>query len=105
MIRIIMAEACSKYSGIPNQISFKGAVQIINQFMPILSCKGISSKLIFDKMLRLIVKNKIGNRPGRQEPRAVKRRRKLFPLLHVNRSIAKMKLKKERNRTVFRNAA
>ena len=100
-----MAEACNKYSGIPNEVSFKGAVQIINQFMPILSKNGSSSKLIFEKMLLLIIKNKIGNRPGRHEPRAVKRRRKPFPLLHVNRVVEKMKLEKQRNRMILKNAA
>jgi hypothetical protein len=105
IIRIIMAEACNQYSGIPNQISFKGTVQIINQFMPYFSNDGILNKLIFDNMLRLVVKNKIGNRPGRLEPRAVKRRRKPFPLLHVPRNIAKLKLEKKREKILLRKAA
>jgi len=105
IIRIMMAEACNKYGGIPNQISFKGTVQIINQFMPILSNTKLSDNLIFEKMLHLIVRNKIGNRSGRQEPRAVKRRRKPFPLLHVRRDIAKMKLEKQRNKMLLRKVA
>lgn len=84
-IRIIMAEACSKYSGIPNQASFKGTVQLINQFMPFLLKGGDSKKETYAKLLSLIVKNKVGNRPGRSEPRMVKRRRKPFPLLHRSR--------------------
>lgn len=48
IIRVIIAEACCKYSGTPNQISFKGTVQIINHFMPILANNGISKNLIFD---------------------------------------------------------
>jgi hypothetical protein len=105
IIRVIMAEACSKYSGIPNQISFKGTVQLINQFMPILSNSRVSSNLIFENMLKLIVKNKVGNRPGRQEPRAIKRRGKPFPLLHVRRDIAKKKLEKQMKKMMLKNAA
>jgi len=105
IIRIMIAEACNKYCEIPNQISFKGTVQIINQFMPILSNNRGADNLIFENMLRLIVKNKIGNRPGRQEPRAVKRRRKPFPLLHVKRDIAKMRLEKQRNKMLLSKVA
>lgn len=56
-------------------------------------------------MLCLITKNKIGNRPNRQEPRAIKRRRKPFPLLRINRVFAQMKLEKQRNRMRLKNAA
>lgn len=46
IIRIIMAEVCIRYSGIPNQISFKGTVQTVNQFIPYFLDGGISNKLI-----------------------------------------------------------
>ncbi len=38
------------------------------------------------------VKNKIGNRAGRIEPRAIKRRPKAFPLLKKSRDVEKNKL-------------
>lgn len=95
LIRIIIAEACSKDSLHPNHISFKGTIQLLNQFMPhFLS----SNNNLYADLLQMIVKNRIGNRPGRVEPRVVKRRRKPFPLLHKKRSILKtgLLIKKER---------
>ena len=33
-IRLIMAEACVKHDALPWQVSFKGTVQLIDEFMP-----------------------------------------------------------------------
>lgn len=105
VIRIMIAEACNRHDGVPNRISFKGTVQIVNKFMPYFSKNRTSNKLIFEQMLLLIIKNKIGNRPGRQEPRAVKRRRKPFPLLHVKRDITKLKLRIKQEKMLLKEAA
>jgi hypothetical protein len=104
-IRIIMAEACSRYSGIPNQVSFKGTMQLINQFMPFLLKNSSSGNEAYDKMLSLIVKNKIGKRPGRSEPRMVKRRHKPFPLLHKARIVEKNKLMRKIEKRLLKKAA
>jgi hypothetical protein len=53
------------------------------------------NKIMYDYLLELIVKNKIGNRPGRMEPRAIKRRPKAFPLLQKPRQVEKTKLMKK----------
>lgn len=99
IIRAIMAEACEQHDTLPNQISFKGAVQLLNQFMPQYSPnKPAINAEIYETMLALIVKNKVGNRSGRVEPRKVKRRRKPRPLLHGHRKneIAKLERRKEK---------
>jgi hypothetical protein len=41
----------------------------------------------------LVAEQSIGNRPGRIEPRAVKRRLKSYPLLNENRVMARGKVK------------
>lgn len=41
IIRIMMAEACSRHGKLPWEISFKGTVQLLNQFMPIFLYSGI----------------------------------------------------------------
>lgn len=93
IIRTIIAEACSKHGEIPNQISFKGALQLLNQFMPYLSRAQKSCHVnMYHELLKKIVLNKIGNRPKRIEPRAVKRRRKPFPLLKNSRQLEREKL-------------
>jgi len=45
-------------------------------------------------LFALISQQKIGNRPGRTEPRAVKRRPKPFPLLMKPREEARAEIKK-----------
>lgn len=105
-IRIIMAEACERHNMLPWKISFKGSMQQINSFSPyFLNSNEEKNKMLFAEMLQLIVKNKIGNRPGRVEPRAVKRRPKAFPSLSRPRSIEKNRLMRKVEKMISRNAA
>jgi hypothetical protein len=91
-IRIIMADSCIKGDAKPWQISFKGSIQLINEFMPYFLCSTTRNEIMYSELLKLIVQNKIGNRPGRVEPRALKQRRKDFPMLNRPRSMEKMRL-------------
>ena len=105
-IRIIMAQACEQHNALPWKISFKGSVQQINSFSPyFLSGSEEKNKILYAEMLQLIVKNKIGNRPGRTEPRAVKRRPKAFPLLSKPRIIERIRLTKKIEKRILKNAA
>ena len=93
IIRIIMAEACSQHQANPNKISFKGTVQLLNQFMPrFLGVKESERASIYRALLSTVILNKIGDRPGRVEPRAVKRRRKSFPALNNSRKVERNKI-------------
>lgn len=104
-IRIIMAEACLKHHKLPWQVSFKGAVQLILSFAPhFLNSTKEKNKILYTQMLSLIVKNKIGNRPGRVEPRMIKLRKKPFPLLKNPRKIEKERLERKINKMILRNA-
>jgi hypothetical protein len=105
IIRILIAEACSKHFGVPNHVSFKGTVQLLNQFMPIFLNVRTSNCEIYNTFLRLIVSNEVGNRPGRIEPRAVKRRPKPFPRLHNGRQIEKEKILKKIQRKMLKRSA
>lgn len=104
-IRLIMAEACVQHDAIPNQVSFKGAVQLLNKFMPhFISSNEARNKMMYAELLRKIVKNTIGNRPGRIEPRAVKKRPKPFDTLNRPRSVEKTMLMRKIDRMTSRNA-
>lgn len=104
-IRIIMAEACENHNAIPSKISFKGSVQQINSFSPyFLNSSEEKNKILYSEMLQLIVQNKIGNRPGRVEPRAVKRRPKAFPSLSRPRSVEKKRLMRKVEKMILKNA-
>ena len=104
-IRIIMAEACDQHNAIPSQVSFKGAVQLLNKFMPhFLHSNSKKNQIIYAELLKNLVKNKIGDRPGRVEPRRVKRRPKSFDTLNRPRFIEKAKLERKLQRLISRNA-
>lgn len=104
-IRIIIAAACEKYNALPWKISFKGTVQLVHSFMPhFVNSSEEKNKMLYAEMLKLIIQNKIGNRPGRVEPRAVKRRPKAFPSLSKPRIVEKMKLMKKIEKRLLRNA-
>ena len=104
-IRIMIAEACSQHDATPNQISFKGTVQLMNNMMPhFLNSNKARNKIMYAELLRKIVKNKVGNRPGRIEPRAVKRRRKPFPALNRPRIFEKEKLMKKIEKMILKSA-
>lgn len=104
-IRIIMAEACNQRNTMPHQISFKGTVQLLNKFMPyFINASDERNKMMFSELLKNIVKNKIGNRPGRVEPRRIKRRQEQFDTLNRPRFIEKAKLERKLQRLIARNA-
>jgi hypothetical protein len=102
IIRHIMVNACIEHNMLPNKVSFKGTIQLLNEFMPyLLTC---SSKkkwwLFYNELLRLIVTKRVGDRPGRCEPRAVKTRQKTFPVLKKTRKIEQVKLQKKLNKII-----
>jgi hypothetical protein len=80
LIRKIMAQAAIGHDKIPREISFKLALQVFYAFRQAgLLCDGDYKN--YDRMLKAIAYKRINNRPGRIEPRMVKRRPKAFPRL------------------------
>jgi len=73
IIRYMMAQAGKNNKTNPRNLSFKKALQSFNSF-----CRNASIKIcvLFDVMLREIARCKLVIRPGRKEPRVVKRRPK-----------------------------
>ena len=104
-IRIIIAEACKKHNALPWRISFKGSVQLIHSFMPhFVNSSEQKNKVLYTELLRLIIQNKIGNRPGRIEPRVVKLRPKSYPFMSKPRIVARVRLMKKIEKKILRNA-
>ena len=96
LIRKVMAQAAAKHGLDPRTLSFKGALQTLNAFaLPLLSCAAPCLPDVIDALLEAIVRHRVGNRPGRFEPRARKRRPKPYPLLTCPRAEARtLELKK-----------
>ena len=87
LIRCIMAEASALYDVQLERLSFKGTVDALRQFMNAMARARSRKKRqqLWLDMLRTIACDLLPLRPGRREPRAVKRRPKQFPRLIVPR--------------------
>ncbi len=86
LIRMMMAQAAVRGACLPRQISFKHTVQLCNAWT---QRAGADSVVHFDALLVLIAQQRVGDRPGRIEPRAVKQRPKPYPLLTQPRCSAR----------------
>jgi len=91
LIRCLMAEAAQACAGAIERLSFKGTVDSLRQFSTAIAqarSRGKKNHLMA-QLLELIAKDKVPERPGRREPRAVKRRPK--PYQKLNRPRRQMK--------------
>jgi hypothetical protein len=84
LIRCLLAQAGLRYAVGPECLSFKGTVDSIRQFAGALAQARSrkKQKQILDRLLEVIARDPLPERSGRNEPRAVKRRPKPFPLLN-----------------------
>jgi hypothetical protein len=89
LIRGIMAEAAQAAEVRPRAQSFKGALHTIRGFEETHLYDPVRIKADLPRLVSLIGKTRVGDRPDRYEPRAVKRRPKPHPLLRMPRRKAK----------------
>jgi Transposase DDE domain len=92
LIRLLMAQAAYFTQRLPRQLSFKHAVQIgiaLPQYRDLILQDG-KRGILFE----LIAQQRVGNRPHRIEPRAVKQRPKPYPLLTQPRDSARENIRK-----------
>jgi hypothetical protein len=74
LLRTVMAVAADENDLKPRQLSFKGAKQALTAFAPKLEAARPEQRAsLLDAMLAAIAYHRVGNRPGRWEPRARKR--------------------------------
>ncbi len=91
LLRTVMAIAAHENDIEPRQVSFKGAKQALTAFAPKMEAARPEDRAaLIDVMLLTIAYHRVGNRPGRWEPRARKRRPKRRPWLTQPRHIAKL---------------
>jgi DDE family transposase len=84
LVRCLMAEAVATYQVDLERVSFKGSVDALRQYSGAISQarnKRMRDQLWQDLLLNL-ARDLVPYRPNRQEPRAVKRRPKPYPLLN-----------------------
>ncbi len=92
LIRMTMAKSALLADVLPRQLSFKHSLQLWRAWRDQSPCLDDVPALAL--LLELIAKNTVGNRPGRIEPRAVKRRPKPYPLLTTPRGEARAAVRK-----------
>ena len=72
-----MALAAAENGMEPRQVSFKGAKQAVTAFAPKIEAAPPEGRAaLIDALLRTVAYHRVGDRPGRWEPRARKRRPK-----------------------------
>jgi len=94
VVRGLMARAARAAGVRPRELSFTGALQTLNAFLPYLGRAASEAEWsrLWGEMVRALGQHRVGDRPGRYEPRAVKRRPKNYTRLNEPRAKARKRL-------------
>lgn len=98
-IRTVMAQAAAMHDVLPRTISFKGTMQTLEAFQPLLELQadeGEAHRLaLYQELLRAVATHRVADRPDRFEPRVKKHRRNHYGWLTEPRSEVKRKMAKD----------
>ncbi len=89
LMRLIMMQSALLVGILPRSISFKHCIQL---WLTGVQQVDLLDQVQYDRLLLLISQQRVNNRPGRIEPRAVKRRPKQYSLLGVPREQARQQI-------------
>lgn len=93
LVRAAMAQAASFAGVLARALSFKGAMQLLNAYhQQLRHSAGARTAVMIAHVMGAVAMLRPPWRPGRVEPRAVKRRPKPHPLLTVPRTIARAQI-------------
>lgn len=98
LIRTIIAQAATKHDIAPRTISFKGAIQTLEAFQPVIAIQGERNSVVllnlYQQLLDAIAIHRVADRPDRFEPRLRKRRPKHYAFLRKPRAVIKREMAK-----------
>jgi hypothetical protein len=98
LIRTILAQAAHKHDLEPRSISFKGAIQTLEAFQPVIALQGEHDGAyrlrLYHNLLDAIATHRVADRPNRYEPRLRKRHAKNFAYLRKPRAQIKRDMAK-----------
>jgi hypothetical protein len=99
LIRCLQGEASRQHEVPQERLSFKGSVDAVRQFSGALAQAGSKKKrnALRARLLEVIAQDEVPDRPGRREPRAVKRRPKPCAWLTAPRHQFKETLHRSKN--------
>ncbi len=93
LLRGVLARSATEAGVLPRDLSFRGAVQTLLGLAPVLSAAGgVGYEEGLKRLWVAVATHRVGNRPDRVEPRAIKRRRRNYPLLNEPRKLARQRL-------------
>ena len=99
LIRTIIAQAASKHCLEPRSISFKGTIQTLEAFQPVIAIQGQQNAVVrmnlYQQLLNSIATHVVADRPDRFEPRRIKRRHGKYDLLTKPRNKMKRQMLKQ----------
>ena len=97
LIRTTAANAAALHGKQARQISFTGTCQYVLSSWQLISCGVLTADQFGEHcrvLLARIAKCEVANRPGRLEPRVLKRRRHGYPLMQKPRNVLRQELRK-----------
>lgn len=86
LVRMAMLASGLRFCVSPTKLSFTGAMRALEDFASSLRLAGSHTKQQWENLLETICELRVGNRPGRQEPRELKRRPKKYKLMQTPRN-------------------
>ena len=94
LIRTIMVQAATKHDIEPRTISFKGTLQTLEAFQPVIALRGQDDAAfcmhLYQELLNCVATHRVANQPDRYEPRLRKRRPKHYAFLRKPRNEVKL---------------
>src|SRR6516165_3040644 len=98
LIRTIIAQAAAKHRKEPRSISFKGAIQTLEAFQPVIAIlgerNGLARANLYQQLLDAIATHQVADRPDRFEPRLRKRGDNHYSYLRKPRAVIKREMAK-----------
>mgnify|MGYP001605667295 CR=1 FL=1 len=94
LLRGVMTESAKRNGVTPRQLSVKGTMQTVESFTPAMMAVE-NSDVLYDAMLTSVATHRVGNRPGRLEPRYKKRRPAWEQYMTIPRSKSHRRLASE----------
>ena len=91
LIRLMMAQSALLADAVPRTLSFKHCLQLWTLW---LQTESVLDEERLQSLLILMAQQVVGKRPGKIEPRAIKRRPKPYPLLVKPRAEARAEVRK-----------
>jgi hypothetical protein len=96
LVRCVMAQAAADRGLTPRQMSFTQARDTLNAFRWLLCCAGKDPEMMRQVISAALSAHRVGDRPGRCEPREIKHRQRKYKELKKSRRERRQELEQQR---------